>query len=360
MMITYRSARWLAAATVLTLVAQRGESQIVRDSGLSRFVKDYKIDFAIPDAPAFKLLQVDESAILRPQTVRDLTVAVDGFRGNNNAFVVPKQFGVEVSPGLLIDTGRLTLNDYSAKKFLYATRFSGATGRDSLNRGQLAFGVRFSLVDEQDMRTKNAGGTDSVVTAFTQKILAVYDAAGDRAGRRPVAERKMPLTLNDEETNGIKALRDSIKEYWAQRYWNATSVDFAIATRALTADSLGHDPKIDEVAGWLTYANGLSGWGQLLFGAKIGTARQAGGSLHASNTLATRLYIGSNVLKGFVEGQEAVGSNTDPKWLVNSGVEIRLPTIGWINASAGYASDINGGDPRVISSFKFKTAVPGL
>jgi hypothetical protein len=355
-----RSAQWLASVATLMLLGQRGESQIVRDGALSTYVKDYKIDFAIPDAPAFKLLQVDESAILRPQTVRDLTVAIDGFRGNNNAFVVPKQFGVEVSPGLLIDTGRLTLNDYSAKKFLYATRFSGATGRDSLNRGQLAFGLRFSLVDEQDLRTKGAGGSDSVVTAFTKKILDVYDAAGERRGKPKPDERKKPITLNEEEANAIKALSDSIKEYWAERYWNATSVDFAIAARALTTDSLGHDPKIDEVAGWLTYANGLSGWGQILFGAKIGTARQIDGGFHASNTISTRLYIGSNVLKGFVEGQEAVGSNTDPKWLLNSGVEIRLPAIGWINASAGYASDINGGEPRVISSFKFKAAVPGL
>lgn len=356
-MTNFRRA-WLPSITAATLFAHtaaNGYAQIIREDGQpSKFAKDYKVDFAIPDAPAFKLLQVDESAILRPQTVRDLTLALDGFRGNNNAFVVPRQFAIEASPGLLIGSGTLKLTDYNAKKFLYATRFSGATGRDSLNRGQLAAGVRFSFVDEQDLRSKGAGGTDTTITKFTERIRDIYVAAQLRA--RPPA----PLILADEEKAAIKALNDSIKDYWAERYWNATSVEFAFGARALTADSLGHNPKIDEVAGWLTYANGLKGWGQFLFGAKIGSARDSNGGFHASNTLATRLYIGSNVLKGFVEGQEAVSSTTDSKWLVNSGVEIRLSGVGWINASAGYASAVNGGDPRVISSFKFKTALPGI
>ncbi|HEV7389295.1 MAG TPA: hypothetical protein VGN73_11850 [Gemmatimonadaceae bacterium] len=355
MTVFHRSLRRITAATSLALAAPIAQAQIVRESGLSPFVKDYKIDFAIPDAPAFKLLQVDESAILRPQTVRDLTLAVDGFRGDNNAFVVPKQFAVEVSPGLLIGTGQLKLNDYNAKKFLYATRFSGATGRDSLDRGELAFGVRFSLVDEEDMRSKGAGGTDTAVTGMTKRILDIYDVARDRSGRPPA-----PIKLNEDEKNAINALRDSVKEYWADHYWNATSVELALAGRALTADTLGHDPKMDEIAGWITYANGLRGWGQLLFGAKVGTARESTGSFHSSNTLAARLYIGSNALKTFVEGQQAFSSTTEPKWLVNSGVEVRLPGVGWINASAGYASPVNGGDPRVISSFKFKTGVPGM
>ena len=345
--------RWMVTAFTLALGPSIGHAQIVRDSGLSPFAKDYKVDFAIPDAPAFKLLQVDESAILRPQTVRDLTLAVDGFRGNNNAFVVPKQFGIEVSPGLLIGAAQLKLSDYNAKKFLYATRFSGATGRDSLNRGQIAAGVRFSLVDEEDMRSKGANGTDTAVTRLTERMRDIYVTA--RLRTRPPA----PFVLTEDEKNALNALADSIKGYWADHYWNARSVEFAFAGRALTTDTLGHNPKMDEIAGWITYANGLRGWGQFLFGAKVGSARESTGSFHASNTLAARLYIGSNALKTFVEGQEASSSTTQAKWLVNSGVEIKIPGVGWINASAGYASAVNGGEPRVISSFKFKTGVPG-
>lgn len=348
-----RNSSHLLVATLALMVGGAADAQIVRAGGLSPFVKDYKIDFAIPDAPAFKLLDVDQSAILRPQTVRDLAVALDGFRGNGNAFVVPKQFGVELSPGLLIGSGRLQLTDYAARKYLYATRLSGATSRDTANRGQLAGGIRFSIVDEQDIRSKGGGGTDPVVTAFTESIRDVYAAARRRAGPPPA-----PIILTDGERDQVEAVSDSIKQYWAEKYWNASSLELALGTRVTSRDSLGHDPKVDEAAGWMTYANGLQGWGQLLVGARLGAARDTGGTFRAANTLAARLYVGSNALKAFVEGQQALVSNTTAQWLLNSGVEVQLPSVGWLDASAGYASPPSGGKGRVISSFRYKAALP--
>ena len=334
-------------------VSRRADAQIVRAGGLSPFVKDYRIDFAIPDAPAFILLQTDASAILRPQTARDLVGALDGFRGAGNTFVVPRQLGIEFSPGLFIGGGQLTLADYAARKYLYATRLSGATGRDSLDRAQLAAGIRFSVVDEQDIRSRGGGGTDTVVTAFTQRILAVYRAARIRAGPPPA-----PIVFAGDERALVEAIGDSIRHYWAERYWNASSLELAFGARVRGADSLGRDPRMDEVAGWFTYANGLRDWGQLLLGAKVGAARDTSGSLGAANTLAARLYIGSNALKGFAEAQQALSSRTDARWILNGGVEFLLPSIGWINASAGYASASDGGRGRVISSFRFKAGVP--
>jgi hypothetical protein len=345
--------RSISLAMMLTVGVRAANAQIVKAEGLSPFVKDYQVDFAVPDAPAFKLLQVDESAILRPQNVRDLTLALAGFRGNNNAFVVPKQLGVEASPGLLIGAGHLKVTDYDAQRFLYAMRFSGAASRDSLNRGQLAAGVRFSLKDEQDLRKLGAAGSDTAVTRLTGRMRDIYVAARIRIGPPPA-----PLVLTADEQNAIKALSDSIKSYWADHYWNATSVEVAFAARARAIDSLGHDPKMDEVAGWFTYANGLQGWGQLLVGLKVGTARDSAGSFRPSNTLAARFYVGSNAVKGFIEGQQAVSSKTDAQWLFNSGVELRLPNIGWINASAGYSSAVGNAKPRLVSSFKFKAGVP--
>ena len=351
--MTRRRATRFAIAALALSVAAGAHAQIARATGLSPFVKDYKIDFAIPDAPAFKLLEVDQSAILRPQTVRDLAVVLDGFRGEGNAFVVPRQLGVEFSPGLLIGGGQLQLTDYAARKALYALRLSGATNRDSLNHGQLAAGIRFSIVDEQDIRSKGGGGTDPVVTAFTQSILSVYRAARIRAGAPPA-----PIILDEGERARVEAVGDSIKRYWADTYWNASSLELALGARARTVDSLGHDPMLDEAAGWVTYASGLQGWGQLLLGAKLGASRDTSDRFHAANTLAARLYVGSNALKGFVEGQQALASSTDARWLLNSGVELQVPNVGWINASAGYASPPSGGRGRIISSFEFKAAFP--
>ena len=345
---------WRLAGVLLAIAAPTAVAQIVRASGLSPFVRDYRVDFAIPDAPAFKLLQTDESAILRPQTVRDLSFALDGFRGRNNTFVVPKQFAVEFSPGLLIGGRTLRISDYSLRKYLYATRLSAATARDSLNRAQLAAGVRFTLVDEQDLRSRGANGTDTAVTRLTNRMLEIHQAARDRVGPRGA------LVLTDADREQIAALSDSVKQYWADAYWNANSLELAFGGRARTSDSLGNDPTMAEVSGWATYANGLRGWGQVLLGAKVGAARDSVGDFRSSSTLAVRLYIGSNDLKAFVEGQQAVASKADAQWLLNSGVEVRLPAVGWVNASAGYATTPFGGKGRVVSSFKFKGGAPGL
>src|SRR5688572_11574525 len=225
-------------------------AQIVRERGVSPFVKDYKIDFAVPDAPAMKLLEVNESSILRPQTVRELGVAVGQFRGTDR-FAVPKQFAVEVSPWLLAPHLRLT--SYNAKRFLHALRVSGATGRDSLDRAQIAFGIRFSLVDEQDLRRQGAFGSDTAITNLTTAILAVYADARRRVGATA------PLVLNDEEQSVVKALSDSIKDSWRDRHWNARSLEFAFGGRLLAVDSLGNDADMDEMAAWITYADGLQG-----------------------------------------------------------------------------------------------------
>ena len=347
--------RQLGRVAALVLCAQAARAQIVRDLAVSPYVKDYKVDFAIPDAPAFKLLDVDESAILRPQTVRDISAAFDAFRGQSGSFVVPKQIGVEFSPALIVGSRYLKVSDYATQRFLYATRLSAATSRDTLNRGQLAAGIRFSMKDEQDLRAKGADGTDTAVTRMTKAMLTVYSAARNHSGPPPA-----PIVLNDDEKKLLEALSDSIKSYWADHYWNANSVEIAFAGRASAADSVGHDPKFDAFGAWGTYANGIGGWGQFLLGAKVGTARDSTGKFHPSNTLAARLYVGSNALKAFVELQNAIDSKTDAQWLGNGGVELKLASIGWITTSAGVASTPSGDKPHLISSFKFKTGIPGL
>jgi hypothetical protein len=338
------------AAVLVAGAFHEAKAQIVRSTGLSPFAKDYKVDFAVPDAPAFKLLEVEESAILRPQTVQDLTTAFSGFRGDGSAFVVPKNIGVEFSPGLLANGQKLKLTDYQALKFLYALRFSGAANRDSLNRGNLAGGVRFSLVDEQDLRTSGKTATDTAITRLTASMLAIYSAARNRVG--PAA----PLAPTVDEKAALEAFGDSIKAYWARENWNATSLDIAFAGRARTADSLGHDPQLDEVAAWGTYANGLQKWGQLLLGVKVGAARDSAGDYQASNTIAARLYVGSNILKAYAEGQSAIAAKVGAEWLMSSGAEIKLGEVGWLNLSAGFTGPVEG-KSRLVTSFKFKSAL---
>jgi hypothetical protein len=327
----------------------------------SPFTKDYKVDFAIPDAPAFKLLEVNQSAILRPQTVKALAVAVSGFRGQNNTFVVPREFAVEASPALLIGGRLLPVATYNQKKALYATRVSGATRRDSAGRSQLALGLRYSLVDEQDLRTDTAFVSDQQVTPLTRRMVDVYRAARRRIGPLDDQGNPLPIVLNEEEQKQIDSLNTEIKRIFAARYWNAKSAEVAFGARASTLDSLARDPKFDELAAWATYAHPLAKMGQLLLGVKLGSARDTTNAWERSNAIAGRLYIGSNEAKLFGEAQQAISpGRVTADWLLNGGVEFRIPRVGWITASGGVESGRDGSRPRALTAFAFKSEIPGL
>ena len=348
----------LAACLLLAALPLRGQV-VPTSAGLtaSPLAASYRVNFAIPDAPAFELLQVDPSTILRPQTVRELAVGFGSFRDQDGDFTVPRALAIEISPGMLMRSGDLRLTDYLAKKFLYALRLSAAALRDSAGPGpgKLALGLRMTLADEADFRTDAAYATGEHVTDLTARILAVYEQARMRAGPRG------QLVLLPQEEELIARVNEQIRERWAARYWNADVADVAFAARAGTADSAGHDPKIDALAVWGTYAKGLGGWGQALLGLKLGTERDSlDGELRQSTSIASRLYFGSNRYKGFLEVQQTSLESRDPAWLFNSGFELAVSDWIWANFTAGIED--RGGDApsRAVTSLKLKTGLPDL
>ena len=340
-------------APAQTLVEQQGAVTTIRNDP---FASAYRVDFAIPDAPAFKLLDVDPSDILRPQTVRELALGFAGFRGENGALTVPRAFAVEVSPGLLVGARRLRTYDYNRQKLLDSIRLSGATRRDSGGGPSvLGAGVRVSLVDEQDLRTDTAYATGQRVTDLTEKILRVF-----REARRRTLPPE-PIVLTPAEEEQIRALNDEIRARWADRYWNADVLELAAGTRVRTADTLGRDPKLDEVAFWGTYAKGIGEWGQALVGLRLGSARDsATAERRPSGSGALRLYLGSNRLKMFVEAQQAVREGESARWLLNSGVEVGAGGWAWANFTAGLQDAPDGGRARLVTTFKLKTGLPQL
>ena len=342
-----------SGAAAQTLVEQQGAVTTVRNDP---FAAAYRVDFAIPDAPAFKLLDVDPSDLLRPQTVRELALAFAEFRGENGALTIPRAFAVEVSPGLLVGARRLRAYRYNRQKLLYSIRLSGATRRDSAGAPPvLGAGVRVSLVDEQDLRTDTAYATGQHVTDLTEKMLRVF-----REARRRTLPPE-PIVLTPEEEEQLRALNDEIRTRWAERYWNADVLEVAAGTRVRSADSLGRDPKVDEVALWGTYAKGIGEWGQALFGVRYGSARDsAADGRRQTGSGSFRLYLGSNRLKMFVEAQQGFREGERARRLLNSGVEVAAAGWAWANFTAGLQDDPDGGRSRVVTTFKVKTGVPRL
>jgi hypothetical protein len=341
------------------ILNQNSQAQVnVGDAGAqaSDLVKDFRLNFTIPDAPAFKLIDVDKSKILRPTSVRELGVVVSDFTGADNSILtIPKAFAVEFSPALLLSGSELTLRDYQTKPALYRLRISGATKRLQGESGpsQIAFGLRVSLIDESDLR-RNQSYINSV-TRITGAINEIYTQARKRAG--PPPNNKIVLTPQEEEM--VNNFNKKIKEDWTEEKWNANVFDIAFALRAMSSDSTGKSLEMDKYSFWATYGNGLGTTGQWLLGGNAGFERDStGADFKFDWSLSSRIYIGANKFKGFVEAQAAKMESKDLDFLLNSGAEVTIGKDVWLVFSAGAERNGETDDWNVVSNFKFKVGFP--
>ena len=89
--------------SLFLVLVQLAQAQLVNSEGkvnTSSPVKDFRLNFAVPESPAFKLLEVDQSKILRPASLRELGVALSEFTGTDNiALNIPKAFANRILPG---------------------------------------------------------------------------------------------------------------------------------------------------------------------------------------------------------------------------------------------------------------------
>ncbi|HWA56447.1 MAG TPA: hypothetical protein VG692_04285 [Gemmatimonadales bacterium] len=329
----------------------------VGNGGVAQVPFAYKVNFAIPDAPAFELLQVDQSTILRPQTARELGVAVASFVDDQGDITLPRAFAVEFSPGLLVAQQGLSAATASRARFLYHLRLSAAALRDSAGDGtaRVALGLRFTVADEADLRPDRAFPDSLRVTGITEKILAIYRAARLRVGPT------QPIELTKEEEQQIAGLNQEIRDRWAERYWNAGITDVALAARLAPADSAGGGTRFDAWSLWGTVARGIGRWGQFLIGVRAGLERDRGVSDYVtSGSIASRFYAGRNRLKGYAELQGTMVENAKADVLVNSGLEFALVDWLWADVSAGLESPGGSSPSRLVTHVKLKTGVPGF
>jgi hypothetical protein len=84
------------------------------------------------------------------------------------------------------------------------------------------------------------------------------------------------------------------------------------------------------------------------------------GRMGFSSTLNSRLYVGTNNLKFFVEGQAKFNDNRRPRWLMNSGGEITPPFGGWLTFSGGLQFDRNLGGNQLVTNLSYKIGLPKL
>jgi hypothetical protein len=329
--------------------------------GVTPKLTDFRLDFAVPDAPAFTMLTVDPSNILRPAEVRELGAAVSNFIGSGASITIPKAFAVEFAPGLLIGGPTLTVPSYAAHPFLYRLGVSAATGRGAGDRAPrvIAIGVRTVLLDAGDLRTHTAYRVRA--TAIADSVNAVFLQARTRLG--PMGGRAIGLAdLDAAEKSRVDSLHASLKAGWTDwedKHWNARTLQLAIAARASAADSFGNGLVADKYSAWASYGDGVGTWGQLLIGVNAGSERDSVTHRFRSNaSVSNRIYIGSNQYKLFVEGQGGFRHGRAAKWLLSSGGEAKVAFGAWITFAGGLDYDRESRTTALKTNFAFKWGLP--
>ncbi|MBL7879823.1 MAG: hypothetical protein JNN23_08175, partial [Chryseobacterium gambrini] len=172
-------------------------------------VKNYKLNFALPDNPAFKALGTEPSNILRPSLTQDFSfVASEFFDGKN--LIIPTSFGVEVSPILLMNTETMTLSEFRKHNAWKTSRFSLGTFKDSLKTRNISFGYRITIINKGDLRTDKED-----LEEFLQKVAVAKSKQRADLTVKFLQENKLTFDkdLTPDQKNMLeKYINDNIDE----------------------------------------------------------------------------------------------------------------------------------------------------
>lgn len=324
-------------------------------SSTSKSIEELKTKFAVPDAPAFTILDENPSNILKPASVKDIAIVFSSFLDNKNQLSLPKSFAAEFSPGLLISGRNLTIREYRENKWLYRLRLSVGTSRpgNAKSATNLAFGIRMTLNDESDPRTNDEYLLDA--TKLSEQIQGLVDERRRTLG--PTAT--MFEIENDQELIAEKKkLVDKFKENWFENKWNKNISELAIAIKTASKDSLAHNLELSKVSFWFTAAYAYGDWGQFLIGVNANSERNMlANRFKTSGSIAARFYAGTNNYKIYVQFEGSLIEESKTQWMFNSGLELKIQENIWAEFTAGILNNDMPNSGSLVTDFKLKYGI---
>lgn len=307
-----------------------------------------RMDLSVPDAPAFSILDVQPSTILRPSSLREVSILVSRFLEEGSA--LPQALAVELSPALLIRGNQLRLSDYRKSAWLYRARVSVASV-PSVDAGtDVSVGLRFTLIDRSDMRCDpklldqlyRIGREINDVQAEANRIYignpALFEdlPQAEQAKRREMAEAYVDSALGRRADDTILQARDEAK----QRLWNAEILEFAFASKFHAADSTISALRASSHAVWVTWGLPLGSPGMILMGGRGMVRENAASSVDLFTVSGSlRAYYGTETFKGFLEASGSWASDLLPRFNANLGGELNLLNGLWLDATVGIESE---------------------
>lgn len=362
---------------IITLIAITSKAQSGIDAIIdSQVQKQFRLNFSVPDIPAFIALTDDQSIFMKPSAARDFSMMLSSFRSGNK-FVIPTSMAAEIAP-MSYAYKNISLQDYQRKNWvrtLCKTRISSATQYNEIQDSrQLSFGLRTTLLDKGDYRNDKE--------FLNQKVYKLLDAYENLVFARKLSYMKsqqitaLELAENEDLSKQIEdslllqiiseRITQSIEEY-KSTHWNASRLDIAYTMVLSTPDSLLANAQLNKHLLWITYATKPGkncNWAQLVFSLHNRIASTNTNFTTHQLYANTRFYFGSNLLKGFSELQFqhdngtaiSVSSNA---LLLNFGLDLNLYKSIWVYLSAGLFNDFSkNGNTSLQTNMKFYFALP--
>lgn len=341
----------------------KNQAQNFNDSTI--LYKNLKLNFAVPDMPAFNALEKEPSNLLRPSTAKDFSIIGNQFL-SGTSLVIPKSIAIELAPFALMKYNKLTLKDYQEHKFFYNSRISIGSYRDSLGSGsKLGIGYRVSLIDKGDIKhDKNLSKLYEVLAKIKNERVKIMDSIMDK---RKITPDK--LAMDDKILKELEAEVDSLVkkkqrdaslpmiEDYLDSAWNDQRLDLAVSWVGASPDTLVKNIHFNKFLFWLTYAHPLKKSGQFLIGANLQYIKKD--SIDFS--IPMRFYAGNNQLKFFTEGQFLYKQRATPtsNLIIRLGCEYNLYSGMWLDFNAGIYKDFVNNTSHFVSNFRLLYALPG-
>lgn len=331
--------------------------QVTKDD--TSLVRNFKLNFAVPDQPAFKVLGTESSNILRPSSSEVVSLVTSNFLQGITP-VLPNSFSMELAPLMLIKSNSLTLQEYDKNSILYSTRISIGTslGNKGSNSRNLGLGARVTLIDKGDLKN------DAAYREQLYKLTANLVADDNRLKQEWLKANDLTIqevVTNDSLNNAMEAYIETesiryngksfqqrlaiLKKDYRTKNWNKQKLDVAAAVLLNSEDSLIKNLKYNSTEVWVTYALPVKTWGQLLIGLNYANVNHytlltdTFDIAVANNvSISSRLYGGTNRFKGFLEAQyelSATEFDNIHTILINGGSEFNITDGIWIGASLG-------------------------
>jgi len=322
-----------------------------------------RLDFAVPDMPAFKALGKDPSNLLRPSSAKDIALMFGNFR-SNGSFIIPKNFAVEVAPGLFKPW--YTLHKYATNswtRFLTKLRISlGSDMEGGSDSSSIAIGIRMTLLDKSDFR-KDTAFLNNNIYKFQDAFTGVWKRKRDSIliRRNITIAQFADMTdadkaqINDQARQeaqtaigfDLDAIVDKALKDYKKNNWNASKIDFAYSLLAQSPDSLFGNAKVTKHMFWFAWAikpGKNNHWGQLLFGVTNSVVR-ADSKFYNEFNGNFRFYAGANRVKGFLEFQYQNLDNRVKRMETlysQIGLEVAVYKSIWLHFGTGVLNALNG------------------